>query len=203
MDIKLSILVATSGRPTLLKTVHSILEAGFGELDEVVVVTDGPADLAGMLVGIPLGQLKVLEHPHTDDGHRAGVLRNAGMPAATGDYLLFIDDDDVYTQGALSRIRYHIGKNPGRPLMFRMTASWGETLWRTKGKWRRNPVSHRNIGTPMFVTPNTPGRLGEWGHERSSDWGFIRSTLQKWPEGSIVLVDDTICVCSPGGEVGW
>lgn len=200
---KLSILVVTSGRPTLLRTVRSILDAGFGGEDEVVVVTDGPTDLVGMLDGIPSGQLKVLEHPKTDGLCRSGVLRNKAMHAATGDWISSMDDDDVYTQGALVRVRYHIGRNPGRPLIFRMVAPWGETLWRTNGKWRRKPVSLRNVGTPMIVVPNDPERLGVWGYQRNGDWDFVRTTLEKYPPDSVVLVDDTICVCNPDTEIGW
>lgn len=203
--MKLSIIVATEGRPTLARMAQSMVDAGIRPCDEVVVVTDGKVETKRALACLPASVI-VKKHPATDEKHRAGVLRNYGMPLASGNFLMFMDDDDVYTHGALDRVRYHIGRTRGGtgPMLFRMVAHWGETLWRSFGKWQQNPVSFRNVSTQMFVIPNRPKRLGEWGAQRGSDWHFISTTLHKWPKGSVILVDDVICVCDPGRhKIGW
>ena len=207
--MKLSIIVATKGRSTLARMARSMVGAGIRSCDEVVVITDGKVETKQALACLPASVI-VKRHPATDGKFCSGVLRNYGMPLASGDFLMFMDDDDVYTHGALDRVRYHIEmtRAAAGPMLFRMVAHWGEVLWRSFGKWRQNPVSFRNVGTPMFVIPNQRSRLGKWGTGRSSDWHFISTTLPKWPKGSTILVDDVICVCDPSNtrgrhKIGW
>ena len=97
--MKLSIIVAMEDRPTLARMARSMVDAGIRSCDEVIVVTDGKAETKRAMACLPASVI-VKRHPATDEKHRAGVLRNYGMPLASSNFLMFMDDDDVYTQGA-------------------------------------------------------------------------------------------------------
>ena len=90
---KLSIVVPTKDRPSLLsRALRSVLSQPEDDF-EVVVVNDGD------------------EHPDVPDDRRVKVVasrrrgvaaaRNDGVAAATGEFLMFLDDDDRYLPGRL------------------------------------------------------------------------------------------------------
>ena len=97
--MSLSVIVASSGRPTLQATLCSIapqLEPG----DELLVDVNADGDW----------------------GHRA---RNRMVTKATGDWLMFMDDDDEYVPGAFQTVRDTVALNPGRPHLFCMETGRG------------------------------------------------------------------------------
>ena len=89
--MKLSIIIPTCDRPHLLKrAVTSALNNG-GIGCEVIVVDDGLEKSASSLsFG---GEIKVITTPGRTG---ASAARNLGAKHATGAYLLFLDDDDVF-----------------------------------------------------------------------------------------------------------
>lgn len=121
---------------------------------------------------------------------------NAGIELAQGDYLLFQDDDDVHTPGAFDVIRATAAAlvEP-RPLLFRFTSYAGITYWHTRGM-----LAQDHVGGHCIVAPNLPERLGRWSDRYAGDWDFIRSTLDKWPNGDddAVWCDQVIAVARPG-----
>lgn len=74
--MRLSIVIATTGRETLERAVASAEACA----DEVIIVADGARDVIADL--------------HVDLGC-PGLVRNAGVEVATGDWVGFLDDDDV------------------------------------------------------------------------------------------------------------
>jgi len=190
----LSIIIPTIGRPTLKRTLESIRVQQLVDGDEVIVVQDGPSDLAVWATvkasGLPVRYLATGERAG-DAGHSA---TNCAMPEARGDYLLRIDDDDRYVEGAFRTIRSAIARHPDRPLMFRMERlAWADTLW------RQQALRPGNVGTPMFVTPNQPDRLGKWGPYRAGDFAFFISTMRRWPTGSLIWQPETIAIVPRSG----
>ncbi len=110
------------------------------------------------------------------------------MRSARGSHLVFLDDDDVYLPGAFAAMRNACAAHPGRPIMFRMRTTNGGTLWVDQ------VVQHGNHGTPQFVVPNDPDRLGIWGQRYSGDYDFCTSTLAKYPPDALVW-DATVTYC--------
>lgn len=166
----LSVVVPTTGRDTLGRTLDSIrpqLLPG----DQLIVESDATGDWGA-------------------------TPRTKGMAAAAGDYLLFMDDDDVYLPGSLDAVRSALRENPGRPHLFSMwrDANYGDQLPRAE------VVQMGNVSTQMAVFPNDPAKLGAWGTRYEGDYDFIRSTLDKYPPGAVVFRPEVIACLRPDHE---
>jgi hypothetical protein len=192
MSFRFSIIVPTCGRRTLQRTLESIGQQALIDGDEVLVVADGPQPLASNLFrtcGLP-GQC--LETSATHDF--GGTQRNRGMDLASGDYLLFIDDDDVYGPGAFTVIRSALKAAPQCPHLFKMRfAASGRTLW------AHRVVTLENIGTAMIVFPNRP-QLRRWDSWHGHDYRFIADNLPLWPADSLVWREEIIALIRPRYE---
>ena len=119
-------------------------------------------------------------------GQRAADGRNQ---RATGRYLMFIDDDDATKRHAFRAVRQAVQQDPDRIIVFRMR--WlGETLW------KHQALLEENVGTPMVVIPNVPGKIGSWltRDRYESDFDFISECVDLqgepiWNRNVIVVVD--------------
>ena len=91
-DPGLSVVIPTTGvRPRLLRrAVQSCLAAAPEKGIEVLVVTNGSRCLAGSALDLPEMDVRLL---HVT-GRNANLARNAGLEAARGDFVRFLDDDD-------------------------------------------------------------------------------------------------------------
>ena len=179
----LSVIVPTLGRETLAATLESILPQLAGG-DEVLVVADGPQPAAAAVVrGAGSDHIRYFEHGPT--GAKGNSQRNAGIARAAGDYLLFMDDDDVYVRGALAKIRDAARADSGRSFVFRMD-NYGTILWRARR------LSYGDVGTPMFVAPNVRGSVPEW---RDSDYDFACDFVAR--HGPPVWREEVVAVVRP------
>jgi len=158
-----SVIIPTKGRPTLADTLASVtpqLEHG----DELLL--------------------------YRLDCHWGAEARNQLIPRAAGTHLLFIDDDDAYTPGALAVIRAAVGAEPDRVHIFRMQYPDGRKLWETQ------TVNHGNIGTPMVVVPNQPGKVGTFDDSYAHDHNFVAETLNLRGD-TPVFHDDVVALVRP------
>jgi len=172
--VKFSIIVPTCGRPSLYATLASVIAAGVRPSDQVIVVADGRQLEAQMIVSAMKDRLplKYLEtEPTNDSGNHQ---RNHGMDYATGSHLLFLDDDDVYVNGALTIIRKAVIQNPVRVHLFKMRGLAKRLFYDVL--WTEKVVRMGNIGTPMACIPDVaaPHR---WGKNYWADFGFIQSAV--------------------------
>ena len=99
MDV--SVIVPTRNRRTLLTmTLRSVLrqrDVGF----EVIVVDEGSTDdTAEFLAALDDPRVRVIRH---DDALGLSAARNRGAAEARGDWLAFIDDDDLWAPDKLAR----------------------------------------------------------------------------------------------------
>lgn len=185
MDVKLSIIVPTLGRPTLSRMLDSCADA-----DEIVVVLD---TARGGTLPCPLPDNAVFaEGSFGVTGGHAG--RAHGITLATGTHLAFFDDDDVYEPGAIEIMRAAAGD---RPVIFRMNHYWHGVLW------RQPEVAFGNVSTQMYVVPNTPERFGTWEPhapglpQPGGDYTFIKGCCELmgapvWREEIIATLRPTV-----------
>jgi glycosyltransferase involved in cell wall biosynthesis len=181
----LAVLVASGGRPTLARTLASIasqLQPG----DELIVDLNDDA---------PWGQ----------------AARNRLMWQARADWLLFMDDDDVYVPDGLARVRAMVGRpgSAGRFHLFRMV--YGGQYADTKPGtvlWRSRQVALGNVSTQMVVVPNVwrsvhedatraRDRLPKWGERYEGDYDFILGCVARF--GEPLWHAQVIAEVRPGG----
>ncbi len=96
-----SVVIPTRNRPALLqRAVESVLAQTLAAQD-VIVVVDGAvaADLDAyhkLQLTWATRPIRWLHLPHRAQGHGPSFTRNHGAASATGDYLAFLDDDDLW-----------------------------------------------------------------------------------------------------------
>jgi glycosyltransferase involved in cell wall biosynthesis len=136
----ISVVIPTYNRRALvLDAVRSVLAQDGCEF-EVIVVDDGSTDgTAGALAALP--GVRILAQP------RRGVAaaRNAGVRIARGEWLAFLDSDDLWCPGKLAaQVKFH-GERPAVPV------SQTEEIWIRNGV-RVNPCTyHRKPVGDIFV----------------------------------------------------
>lgn len=187
MTPRFSVIVVTSGRPTLDRTLSSIAAQALSVDDEVLVVGKGPEIQA---LAEKYGYRYVEDGPFGCWGQRE---RQAAMAKATGTHLLFMDDDDYYLDGAFAAIRSTVSAWPGHPVMFRMYGPSHVGLI-----WRSLVVACGNVSGTQFVVPNDD-RLGTWSQRYEGDFDFITSTLRNYPPDALVWDDSIIVGCRDQG----
>lgn len=191
---RFSVIVPTVGRRTLTRTLQRLRLEDSGDL-QVIVVSDGRRPRAEKIVGRVGRGWPALEYvtgPRTK--WWGDAQRMEGIQRAQGDYLLFIDDDDVYRRGAFTTIRQAASEHPNRIIVFRM-------MWPGTILWAAPKLTHGNVGTPMMLIPNVPGRVGSWATAKqyASDFYFLEECIRL--QGEPVWRDEVIALVNqPRGD---
>jgi hypothetical protein len=194
---RLSVVIPTTGRPSLGLLLNTIPD----DHDiEVLLVGDTHGDdfsevihLARVNCGSRWG-IRWIEH---DGGlHAWGhPQRNRGIEEAQGEYIVFSQDDNVFSPDAFDAIRGAISDQPyERPLLFQVMTWQAGIVWKHRGLLKLG-----EIDADCIVVPNHPQRLGRWTSIYNGDWDFIKQTYDKW-EGDVAWRDDLIASALPGIE---
>lgn len=105
-QIVFSVVIPVYNRMELLRrAVSSVLAQSFTQY-EIVIVDDGSASPVGdTLSEVPFEKLKYIKTPNMG----AAVARNIGISLAKGQWIAFLDSDDVWLPQKLQRVYEHIG----------------------------------------------------------------------------------------------
>ncbi|MGE0717057.1 MAG: glycosyltransferase family 2 protein [Alphaproteobacteria bacterium] len=99
------------GARFLAQAVHTVRDQGMADV-EIVVVDDGSADatarIAAGLAADPANRLRVVSITHGGPS----AARNAGIAAARGGLLAFLDVDDSWPPGRLALLRRRLAADP-------------------------------------------------------------------------------------------
>ncbi|GLH73566.1 hypothetical protein GETHLI_20680 [Geothrix limicola] len=109
-----SICTLTRDRPTFLSLLRTCIEAQTypRELIEWVVIDNGAASIEPLVqshAGVRYTRL-----PPGPETHTIGALRNLSHRVATGDILVYMDDDDYYPPQRVAHAVQALRSNPGR-----------------------------------------------------------------------------------------
>jgi glycosyltransferase involved in cell wall biosynthesis len=100
-------------RAWLRPCLDSILGQSFGDF-EVVGVNDASPDDSGRILDEYAAVDPRVRVVHLTENVGLGLARNAGLKECRGEYVLFLDSDDVYLPGSLAAISDRIDET-GRP----------------------------------------------------------------------------------------
>jgi glycosyltransferase involved in cell wall biosynthesis len=108
----ISIIIPTyNGEKTIRQTVDSALSQTFADF-ELIVIDDGSTDATlEILSQIDDPRAKVFPYPNAGVGGPA-VSRNRGLRHATGEYIAFLDQDDLWVPGKLEAQLKALRDNP-------------------------------------------------------------------------------------------
>lgn len=146
----------------LRESLDSLLAQGFTDW-EALVVDDASPDGGAAIAAEYAGQDPRVRPLALPDHTGAGAARNAGIAAATGDYLLFLDADDLLLPGALAAVDAALTEadDPDVLLYDHDRTDWWDSV--------RESEDDLTAGDPLAVTPaawNRAVRRDFWtGHD--------------------------------------
>lgn len=109
--IRVSLIIATHSRPQLLpRAVRSALSAGTGV--EVVIVDDASTDETAEVCRQLAADNDMITVVRNETNLRVAGARNLGLLKARGQYLGFLDDDDIRLRGPLDKQIELLEQNP-------------------------------------------------------------------------------------------
>jgi glycosyltransferase involved in cell wall biosynthesis len=197
----LSVLIPSQGRESLRRAVRSAMNAGLDENDELIVVADThevhDTDALKQSILRMVANYRVpVRYMEIDTGHHCWghCQLNHGLERASGQYVHCQDDDDIYTDGAIARMKQYAGKQLSpAPLLFRFRSYFGMVFWDRLGV-----ATEGHIGGHCLLAPNNL-RLGRFTCRYNGDFDYIASTLENYPMESMQWIDDVICHARPEG----
>lgn len=115
---KVSVIIpAYNAEKKIAETLDSVLRQTFSDF-EVIVINDGSTDGTLEIVSkIPDRRIKVLSHPNAG----AQKSRNRGIECALGEYLAFLDADDLWTRDKLECQLKALQANPEAAVAYSWT----------------------------------------------------------------------------------
>jgi glycosyltransferase involved in cell wall biosynthesis len=137
------IIPAYNGEQTIRETIESVLKQTFTDF-ELIVINDGSTDATlAKIERIKDSRLKVFSYPNAGQA----VSRNRGISHALGEYISFIDADDLWTPDKLESQLKALQANPQAAVAYSWTKCIDES-----GQYSRR-------GSHISVTGNVYGKL--------------------------------------------
>jgi glycosyltransferase involved in cell wall biosynthesis len=121
-----SVVMPTFRRPQQLRSaVLSALAQKDAEV-EVIVVDDSPERSAELVIaGLQDPRVRYIANPQPTGGFPS-VVRNLGWPHATGEFIHFLDDDDIVPPGHYAAVRAAFAERPKVGLVFGRIEPFGD-----------------------------------------------------------------------------
>ena len=188
---RLSIVLPTCGRDSLHRTLLSIQAQEILPGDDLIVVADGAVkpwvrEVMAEL-DMPCSKRLLTHGPTRNFGN---AQRTFALGLAHGEYVTFMDDDDVYTPDAFVKIRKAIAQAPSTSaFLFKVVAPWGEVVWTDEGV-----IEQGNVCTIQLVVPNVRALLPPWGLRQGANIPWTRAIEARWP---LVWRKEIIAQCRP------
>ncbi len=108
-----TIIPVFNGGVTLAAAIDSALSQSF-DGQEVIVVNDGSTDTTSRILASYGSKIRVIEQSRRG----LSAARNAGAAIASGEYLAFLDADDIWLEGRIAKTCAALDKNSNATLAF-------------------------------------------------------------------------------------
>ena len=185
MDPSVSVVIpAYNAQRFLAEAIDSVLSQGHNRL-EIIVVDDGSTDATATVArGYP-SEVRLLQQ----ENRGIGSARNAGVDAASGDLLAFLDADDVWTDGALEARLALLETQPGVHGVFGLVETFYDNVSEQAFEVKAEAVAAGQVAGTLLIRREaflraglfTDVRLGEfieW-YARAVDAGLRFETAQQ------------------------
>lgn len=108
-----TIIPAFNAERTIAQTIESALAQRYNS-HEIVVVNDGSTDATAEILERYRGRLRIVNQ----ENRGPAAARNAGIAYSNGEYLAFLDSDDLFLPEKLAVMTAALGRNPAASLAF-------------------------------------------------------------------------------------
>jgi glycosyltransferase involved in cell wall biosynthesis len=113
--MKVSVVIPTyNDEATIAATLESVFAQRFDGAFEVIVVNDGSTDGTRAVVEKFGERIRIIDQENAG----AAAARNAGIAAAAGEYVAFLDADDTWTEEMLAKTVPGLDKSPAYVAVF-------------------------------------------------------------------------------------
>jgi glycosyltransferase involved in cell wall biosynthesis len=145
-----------NGAATIASAIDSALAQEFGGELEVIVVNDGSTDATSSVLDAYRGRVTVLDR--VNGGPAAA--RNAGVRASRGQYVAFLDADDIWMPGKLEKTLEALDSDSGAAMVYTnasMIGAGDEMLGTTytPAAERRAPTMEDMLSGLWNILPST------------------------------------------------
>lgn len=155
-------------RHTISRAIECIDSQTYANWEHIVMVDD-PAQPASFCEPQNRRTTVVCSTAHKTYGN---TCRAIAWEMATGDWIMYLDDDDILYPNALERVAAHIEENPGYEWGFFAILMYGDRFF----NW---PEEGRITGGQVFHKKTVSGRPTQWRTDAfySADWDMISRAL--------------------------
>ena len=158
----ISVIIPTFNRSEMVcQCVQSVLDTKWPRLEVIVVDDCSPDDTGGMIMA-RFGSEPRVKYIRNGQNSFQAVSRNNGAKIATGDYLLFLDDDNVVDKAILSELAKAFDEDPGlglvAPMAIHMRPGKHNMIWSLGSdfsRWTSQPKD-RCPNLPIAELPESP-----------------------------------------------
>lgn len=183
-----SVVIPTFNRQNLmLRAVRSVLNQSFSNY-EIIVVVDGSKDgTPEALQAIGDDRIRVLVHR---ENRGAPAARNTGIKAATGAYIAFLDDDDIWFPEKLEMQLTQMGACDALLCGYRVMGERRDRSYRLrdvglKELKKTNPFGGSGLLVKTFIAK---GLQFNETLPKAQDWDFLIRLALQWRIGYITEV---------------
>lgn len=187
----ISFIVPTIGRRTLQHLITQLRDE-IGPNDEVIVVGDGEQPVAKGILSIMDARFHYFQHYDITSAY-GNAQRDFAIERASKDWIMFVDDDDMYMPGAIRNVIHPaLEAAPGVLHMFRVV-----------GGPPGDVIECTHVLGPMIAVPRLGKPIVKWNRPNAQqmlcDFFFIKDMVGLY-ETPPVLHPEEIYVVRPGSD---
>lgn len=153
--IKFSVIIPTYNRSNFIgSALDSVLEQTYPTW-ECIVVDDGSTDDTAHIVQSYSEQDERIRYIYQENAERSAA-RNKGILNADGEWICFLDSDDLYEPNYLSELTLFIASINGQSAM--IISDYNEYNGKEKKSIQTHSIDSKHVSNYLFIHPVSPTR---------------------------------------------